>query len=596
MANVDSGTGLGAGTRVLTGVLTVFFLPFVWTARGVRAVTHPSDAVKVTVARCCRVLYIGACVLVLLGLAFVGLGAEIAALQSGTAGGSIGVSLFGLAPLLIAFFLADGLLAHRLRRQLARGASAIFAAVVEPSAGALGRARRRAAHSFNVASSKAASAAAGRSLPAPSIVSPAPHPTAPPAFETVAYQNEYLPAEAMLVNAIITVTAPEEAMPRTELAEVFLIDCSGSMAYPMTKLRAARRAVAAGIDALPDGAWFGIVRGTEVAEQIFPPGGGLAQASAETRDAAKKSLRRLWAEGGTVIGAWLGLAAELFGSVPGVVGHAVLLTDGRDEGESVSVLEGVLEGCVGRFQCDCRGVGTDWEVSELRRVASRLLGSVDIVAEPSGLEADFRLMVEGAMGRGVGEVLVRVWVPVGARLVFVKQVAPVVEELAVWSVEGQVVSFLVGAWGVESRDYHVCVEVPARSVGEEMLAGRWQVVVAGEVVAQALLRAVWTDDEVLSTRISREVAHYTGQAELAGVIQEGLEARRRGELGVATERLGRAVRLASASGHEATLRLLEQVVEVEDAGSGTVRLRERVDQADEMALDTRSTRSVRLER
>jgi hypothetical protein len=44
------------------------------------------------------------------------------------------------------------------------------------------------------------------------------------------------------------------------------------------------------------------------------------------------------------------------------------------------------------------------------------------------------------------------------------------------------------------------------------------------------------------------------------------------------------------------LRLLEQVVEVEDAGSGTVRLRERVDQADEMALDTRSTRSVRLAR
>lgn len=273
-----------------------------------------------------------------------------------------------------------------------------------------------------------------------------------------------------------------------------------------------------------------------------------------------------------------------------------MLTDGRDEGESVEVLEGVLAGCVGRFQCDCRGVGTDWEVSELRRVASRLLGSVDIVAEPSGLEADFRSMVEGAMGRGVGDVVVRVWVPVGARVVFVKQVAPLVEELAVWSVEGQVVSFLTGAWGVESRDYHVCVEVPARLVGEEMLAARWQVVVAGEVVAESLLRAVWTDDEVLSTRISREVAHYTGQAELAAVIQEGLEARRRGELGVATERLGRAVRLASGSGHEATLRLLEQVVEVEDAGSGTVRLRERVEQADEMALDTRSTKSVRLAR
>jgi hypothetical protein len=48
-----------------------------------------------------------------------------------------------------------------------------------------------------------------------------------------------------------------------------------------------------------------------------------------------------------------------------------------------------------------------------------------------------------------------------------------------------------------------------------------------------------------------------------------------------------------ASGNDGTARLLERVVDVLDAPTGSVRLRARVDQADEMTLDTRSTRSVR---
>jgi hypothetical protein len=48
-----------------------------------------------------------------------------------------------------------------------------------------------------------------------------------------------------------------------------LLDCSGSMAYPMAKLRAAKAATAAAIDTLRDGTWFAIVRSTQVAEQCF---------------------------------------------------------------------------------------------------------------------------------------------------------------------------------------------------------------------------------------------------------------------------------------------------------------------------------------
>ena len=90
------------------------------------------------------------------------------------------------------------------------------------------------------------------------------------------------------------------------------------------------------------------------------------------------------------------------------------------------------------------------------------------------------------------------------------------------------------------------------------------------------------------------MAHYTGQAELASVIQEGLEARKQGDEDTATARLGRAVALAKKSGNEDTARLLAKVVDVIDEATGTVRLKKRVADEDEMALDTRSTKTVRV--
>jgi len=41
---------------------------------------------------------------------------------------------------------------------------------------------------------------------------------------------------------------------------------------------------------------------------------------------------------------------------------------------------------------------------------------------------------------------------------------------------------------------------------------------------------------------------------------------------------------------------VEKVVNVVDAATGTVRLKEKVEDADEMALDTRSTRTVRTKK
>src|SRR5262249_53999293 len=115
-----------------------------------------------------------------------------------------------------------------------------------------------------------------------------------------------------------------------------------------------------------------------------------------------------------------------------------------------------------------------------------------------------------------------------------------------------------------------------------------------QTLGQGLVRAIWTGDEVLSTWISRHVAHYTGQAELAQAIQDGLEARKAGDDDTATARLGRAVALAHESANEDTANLLAEVVDVIDPATGTIRLKAKVANADEMALDTRSTKTVRV--
>jgi hypothetical protein len=444
-----------------------------------------------------------------------------------------------------------------------------------------------------------------------------------PRFAVDVYQNAYLPEGAGEVNAVVTVTATgggtraggevtgggpagggAAAGGGADAAVAIMVDCSGSMDYPPAKMHGAREATAAAIDTVRDGVRFAVIGGTHLAQEVYPGDGRLAVAGPETREAAKQALRRLTAGGGTAIGAWLRLADRLLSSADVTIRHGILLTDGRNEHETPERLAAALEDCAGRFTCDARGVGTDWEVKEVTAIASALLGTADIVADPQHLAADFTAMMRTAMGKGVADVALRLWTPAGARIRFVKQVAPSVEDLTGRRGEAgpRAGDYPTGSWGDESRDYHVCVEVPPAEVGREMLAARVSLVVpradgsAENLGAQGLVRAIWTDDPAASTAIDPQVAHYTGQAELADAVRQGLEARKAGDADRATAKLGRAVQLAVLSGNAATAKLLSKVVDVVDEAEGTVRLKTKVAEADEMTLETRSTKTVRVTR
>lgn len=429
-------------------------------------------------------------------------------------------------------------------------------------------------------------------------------------FAVDVHQNEHLPEGGREVDAIVTVTATGAGVPGTgphpsataharRAAVVIMVDCSGSMAHPPTKTHAARAATAAAIDAVRDGAYFAVVGGTHQATEVYPGGGTLAVADARTREEAKQALHPLTADGGTAIGTWLRLADRLLHSTDVDIRHGILLTDGRDEHESPEELRAALDACSGRFTCDVRGVGTDWAVPEVRSIASALLGSADIVADPARLVEDFTQVMTEAMGKTVGDVALRLRTPVGTRTVFVRQVSPTVVDLTGRRTEAgpRTGDYPTGSWGAESRDYHVRLRVPAADIGQEMLAARVSLAVhqgdgSAHAAAQGLIRAVWTDDPTAFTAINPLVAHYTGQAELATAIQQGLDARRAGDTDAAVAKLGRAVQLAGALGNDDTTGLLARVVDVVDAATGRVRLKAEVADADEMTLETRSTRSV----
>ncbi|MGI8456752.1 MAG: VWA domain-containing protein [Propionibacteriaceae bacterium] len=423
-------------------------------------------------------------------------------------------------------------------------------------------------------------------------------------FSAAVYQNEFLPAGGTDVNAIVTLTCAGAgaAGQNGDAGEIVIVDTSGSMGR--TKLEAAKVAAAAAIDQIIDGTWFAVVAGSHQAFLAFPharTGAGMVTMDANTRNQAKQAIGQFRADGGTAMGTWLALAGRLFESIPFLTQrHAILLTDGENHNETPEQLSGAIQNAIGRFQCDCRGVGVDWQVAEVRRIAQALLGTVDIVPRPDQMTAVFEELMRQAMSRGVADAQLRVWAPQGAQVTFVRQVSPTVEDLTARRTEVNALTgaYPTGSWGDESRDYHVSVRLAAKGIGQEQLAARVQLAVRDQgveqVVAQGLVKAKWSGDDHLTARINPEVAHYTGQTELADAIQEGLAAKAAGDDAGATTKLGRAVKLAAETGNEEATSRLRKVVDIDDPDTGTVRLKRSVDKADEMALDTASTKTTRV--
>lgn len=435
-----------------------------------------------------------------------------------------------------------------------------------------------------------------------------------PDFALDVSQNRYLSVADATLDAILTVTAGEIAVSdSTVAAEAILLDCSGSM-HHREKIVFARRAAAAAVDALRDGTLFAIVQGTHHAEMCYPAVPRMAVADATTKAEAKGQIHRMQASGGTRMSTWLALAGELLAAHPTAIRHAVLLTDGRNEHETSEELDQALAACDGRFFCDARGIGDDWDPRELRRIVTVLRGTADAVRTEADLVEDFRALATAVMAMVVPDLRIRVTTPPGSSVRLLKQAYPRELDLTGNPARryettdgGAVWEFSTGSWAAgESRDFQLSLGVRRDEddpMFEDLLGAQVELVAqragtdAAELCGPAEAVLVhWTTDPALSSRFDPKVAHYSGQAELNKAVQEGFDAYDAGRRDEAERAWGRAVRLAAESGNVDLSRKLERLVEIVDAPRGVVRLRADLSRGDLLDAAVSSNISSRVPR
>ncbi|MGW3995159.1 VWA domain-containing protein [Amycolatopsis sp. NPDC004772] len=420
-----------------------------------------------------------------------------------------------------------------------------------------------------------------------------------PSFTLQLSQNKYLAPSDDRMDVVLTVRVGEAGVPAAgppATAELLLVDCSSSMDWPPTKIEAARHACRAAVGSLRDGVLFGVVECTGRARLVYPAEPPLAVANERTRHEAKAAASELIAGGGTAMSTWLDLARDLFAKTPAAIRHAVLLTDGKNESDRAGALEAALDRSKGRFACDARGIGDDWEPRDLQRIASVLRGSADAVLEDAELAGDFRRLVERAMGRTVPDVRLRLTTMPYSRLRFVKQVFPTEVELTAQChpQEGNAIELPTGAWGDELREYHLCLDVETGELTryEDRLLGTVTLLAGADqaVGEQQAVVGYLTDDLALSSVPDDNVARVTGQAELGRAVRAGWDAFEREDRVAAAREWGTAVRLATELGNAEILKRLGRLIDVRD--DGTVAIKDGVRPRDGFSLVLGSTIST----
>jgi Ca-activated chloride channel family protein len=430
-----------------------------------------------------------------------------------------------------------------------------------------------------------------------------------PGFSLAVSQNKYIFTEDVETHAVLTVRSGELTGAvgdgARESAEVIAIDCSGSMDNPPTKIAAARRATAAAVDALRDGAYFAVVEGTHLARMVYPARHQLVPATPESRSLARQAVQRLSADGGTAMGSWLRLANRLLDSHPEAVRHVMLLTDGKNEHETRQQLDEVLAACTGKFGCDARGIGENWVPDELLHIVSALHGTADAIREHGELVADFTAMMRTAMGKVVPDLRLQITTSPFARLRFVKQTYPTENDLTGRGVpvDERTTQFSTGSWGDdEDREYHVCLSVD-RTDGDmnvDLQAAEVDLVtvhagdgaVRGHDRPQALC-VHRTNDLTRWSERNPKVEHATGQTGLRQAIRTGCAAYESRNLEQARVAWGDAVRRAAELGNETVLTRLHRLVEVDDPTRGQVRLKPDLSPVDVLSVAMGSVMSSR---
>jgi hypothetical protein len=425
-----------------------------------------------------------------------------------------------------------------------------------------------------------------------------------PGFSVTVHNNPNRSFADRDMHAVIEVTAhgigEQLGGGPPEVAEVILVDGSGSMNFPHAKILAARHATKNAINVLRDGTHFAVVAGTGQARMLYPQQTRLAVADATTKARAARAVDNLHANGGTAISTWLRLARRLLAEHPDAVRHALLFTDGRNESESRTELDAALADCAEEFTCDARGIGTDWKPEEVLRIVSALGGQGDAVREYADMTGELAAIMARVMNKRVPRVGLRVRAMTGTSISSFEQVYPTRIDLTERMVgdPGGVLEVDTGSWGEETRQYLLGLAIdPTGKVPEtESVAARVEPVITGAQavdVGLGLVKLCWTEDAQRSVVLDPTVAVVFDQAELQHAIDAGCAALSTQDKQTAVAELGRAVRLAHLSGNEENLRRLGRLVQIDDAERGKIRLRDSFELEDLLSAEMGSVMTTR---
>ncbi len=387
-------------------------------------------------------------------------------------------------------------------------------------------------------------------------------------------QSQYLSGRSgeRDLHAIVTVAVRGTSAaggPRDEPghAHVLVIDCSTSMSWPESKMRAAKLATARAIDLLPDGAAFAVVAGTAEAVPVYPDDGTMAVAGPDSRSAAHAEVHRLVAAGGTAIGSWLDLARRLFEGRDESIRHAILVTDGKNEYDGRLPLEQVLAACEERFTCDAWAIGAGWDAEELLAITGRLHGSAAAVRQDTQLLGGYEESMRSAGARSIPLIRLTVTPSPGGTVRYLRQTQPARMELTGTAVPGGsgAVAYVTRSWGDEERRYQLCVtaDPEGRPQEEELQAAMVDAAADGGVPRPAdpvPVLVQWTDDPVAQTRIDEEVDFFDQEQALGDAIGRAQAAHRSGDTRRAVVQLGAAKNIAERINAVQPLELLNEMV------------------------------------
>ncbi|SDC99375.1 vWA domain-containing protein [Glycomyces harbinensis] len=399
------------------------------------------------------------------------------------------------------------------------------------------------------------------------------------AFDLTVGYNGWLAAGDTRLDAAVAITSETDGNSTAEVAEIIVIDRSGSMYGD--KFTEAKRAAKAAVDVLRDGAYFSVVAGATEAVPQYPLDGTLAQADDRTRAGARAAIDAMNGGSSTSIGAWLRCAADILATRPAAIGQVLLLTDGQVT-QNTFGYHADLDYCHGKFRCDSVGIGLDWDPDELAQLAERFQGTFKFCEDLAALPEYFTQISGNAMSKAAADVELHVVVPEETELESLSQMVPVKQDLAGHrrplddDEEGW--AFPLAAWGTETREYLLRFDFPPTGLGMrlQVLIEVWR---GDELVAEKRVIVRWTEERSQFLAIDPQVAALLGQGEVSAEIDSAVRAIDAGDFDTATQAAQRAYRLAEEGGFDGLMHTLGRLA-VYDPDTKSVRIRQKVSDGD----------------